>query len=158
VFCFVSHDEYASTPPSHYVIHCRAARLIRLSLPCTSQESQAERTTESFSISSACLRLRLTVHITHATQDYDCFYASVFEHENPALKSLPLVRIYEPLPLISHQCAQRLHVQQAVQQVSRLPASHCPRNMSRNSKTFPRNRSSSLATMRQGVADCGKCS
>jgi hypothetical protein len=24
-------------------------------------------------------------------KDYDCFYASVFEHENPALKSLPLV-------------------------------------------------------------------
>jgi DNA polymerase iota len=25
-------------------------------------------------------------------QDYDCFYASVFENENPALKSVPLVR------------------------------------------------------------------
>ncbi len=23
-------------------------------------------------------------------QDYDCFYASVFEHQNPALKSQPL--------------------------------------------------------------------
>lgn len=28
---------------------------------------------------------------TYWVQDYDCFYASVFEHENPALKSLPLV-------------------------------------------------------------------
>lgn len=24
-------------------------------------------------------------------EDYDCFYASVFENENPALKSVPLV-------------------------------------------------------------------
>ena len=24
------------------------------------------------------------------SQDYDCFYASVFENENPALKALPL--------------------------------------------------------------------
>jgi hypothetical protein len=28
---------------------------------------------------------------TYRAQDYDCFYASVFENENPALKSLPLV-------------------------------------------------------------------
>jgi DNA polymerase iota len=33
---------------------------------------------------------QLTLSCPSAIQDYDCFYASVFEVENPALKSLPL--------------------------------------------------------------------
>jgi DNA polymerase iota len=33
---------------------------------------------------------QLTLSCPSVIQDYDCFYASVFEAENPALKSLPL--------------------------------------------------------------------
>lgn len=34
--------------------------------------------------------LHMTAHPLTHFQDYDCFYASVFEAENPALKSQPL--------------------------------------------------------------------
>ncbi|KAI1996977.1 hypothetical protein LOZ51_003140 [Ophidiomyces ophidiicola] len=41
---------------------------------------------------AALSRVPLTVarNVIHLRRDYDCFYASVFEVENPALKSLPL--------------------------------------------------------------------
>jgi len=56
----------------------------------------------------------------HNKQDYDCFYASVFEHENPSLKSLPLVSILRTALLY----LRKLTRQKAVQQVTPLTKFH----------------------------------
>lgn len=44
----------------------------------------------------------VSIYSDQSSQDYDCFYASVFEHENPALRSVPLVNIQVPLHDLQH--------------------------------------------------------
>ena len=73
-------------------------------------------------------RLSLTISKekeTYTRQDYDCFYASVFEHENPALKSLPLVSTAPPRFFSNLSLRCKAYSDKAVQQ-KQVVTSHFP--------------------------------
>ncbi|SZF02582.1 unnamed protein product [Blumeria hordei] len=72
-------------------------------MPLPGQEAKAprrndERTIIHFFIHSVRL-IRVVLH----PKDYDCFYAAVFENENPALKSVPLKQIIVTCNYVARQ-------------------------------------------------------